>query len=214
LDFSAEEARKLKFNPNFAEFGCGSKYIIGHDTESENYIPRLEEVLMDLKGSQMIVKIELKGPETTVPVLEMVEKLNMVDQCHFSSFDHEKLRLIRQLRPQMCEDGVTYRYKTGALFRDDIPENFIKNCLNFGASEIHLKYDTCTKERISAIHDAGMRSMAWFRGPIGMLEDVTLKYDDVGNEDEIMYEMIMASGVQSLCCNRPDVLFRVIDSPR
>jgi hypothetical protein len=75
-----------------------------------------------------------------------------------------------------------------------------------GASEVHLRYDTCTPLVIDAIHANGMDSMAWFRGPIGMHKDVTGKYLDVGNEDVIMYEMILETGVRQLCVNRPNVL--------
>jgi len=83
--------------------------------------------------------------------------------------------------------------------------------MDAGASEVHLKYDTATKEKIEAIHDAGMKSMVWFRGSVGMKEDVTYKYYDVGNEDENMYLTLLSTGVQSLCVNRPNVLSNLLD---
>jgi len=95
-------------------------------------------------------------------------------------------------------DG-TLKYKTGVLFESDVPYDFIDIAQKAGASEVHLKYDTCTKERIQSIHEAGMDSMAWFRGPRGMKKDVYTKYFDVGNEDSNMYRVVMASGVKSMC---------------
>ena len=56
-----------------------------------------------------------------------------------------------------------------------------------------------------------MQDMAWFRGPIGMREDTTTKYQDVGNEDEFMYEVVIRSGVRSMCVNRPDVMSKLAD---
>jgi hypothetical protein len=53
--------------------------------------------------------------------------------------------------------------------------------------------------------------MAWFRGPIGMKEDTTVKYKDVGNEDESMYEVVIRSGVRGMCVNRPDVMAKLAD---
>ena len=53
--------------------------------------------------------------------------------------------------------------------------------------------------------------LAWFRGPIGMREDFMHKYLDVGNEDEIMYETVLRSGVQSMCVNRPAVLVAALE---
>eukprot|EP00957_Ditylum_brightwellii_P127318 9707989-Ditylum_brightwellii.AAC.1 len=54
----------------------------------------------------------------------------------------------------------TFKYNTGALFDSDVPYNFIDITQKAGASEVHLKYDTCTKEKIQSIHEAGMDSMA------------------------------------------------------
>lgn len=206
LDYTAEEAKRLKFNPWFEEFGCLPHKIMDSHRSS---IPTLEEVLLDAKKSGIIVKIELKGPGTVEPVLNLVERLDMVEQCHYSSFDHSKLARVRDLRPHRLPDGQ-HLYKTGALFGSYVPDDFISKAVSVGASEVHLKYDTCTKSRVSEIHAAGMRSMAWFRGPIGMKEDVTYKYHDVGNEDADMYLAVMKTGVWSMCVNRPNVILEVM----
>jgi glycerophosphoryl diester phosphodiesterase len=202
LDLTYEEARKLKFNPHYHEFGCGPEII--KELEDEYYIPTLEEVLLDAKETGVVIKIELKGPGTAEPVLELVEKMGMVDQAHYSSFEHSRIKRIRELRPNRNPDG-SYRYKTGALF-DEPPSDFVHKALEAGASEVHLKYSTCTSDRISEIHGAGMDSMIWMRGPIGMEEDVSDKFHDVGNETEDMYMTIMNTGVKAMCVNRSDVL--------
>jgi glycerophosphoryl diester phosphodiesterase len=203
LDYTAEEARYLlKFNPYFDEFGCGSDYILTHGEEV--YIPTLREVLLDAKLSGIIVKIELKGLGTALPVVKLVEELDMVDQCQYSSFFHDEIQRVRELRPEKRPDG-SFRYATGALF-DQVPENFIQIAQSAGASEIHLKYSTCTTERVRAIHEAQMGSMAWMRGPRGMSHDIIHIFDDVGDEDERMYSILIATGVQSLCVNKPDRL--------
>jgi len=227
LDFTYEEARNLiRFDPDYEEFGCPRERIL---YEKDAYVPTLEQVLVEMKkiaGSRdgFVVKIELKGPGTVEPVLEMVERLNMVDVCHFSSFSLPRLKRLRELRPERLPlqngtSGTTntasWRYKTGALFDDDIPLDFVELSRDVvGASEVHLKYDTCTEERVAAIHAAGMDSMAWFRGPIGMREDARDKYHDVGNEDESMYRIVMGTGVRSLCVNRPDLLVELLGERR
>jgi glycerophosphoryl diester phosphodiesterase len=123
----------------------------------------------------------------------------MIDQCSFSSFDLSRLAHLRRLRPNRDV------YKTGALF-DDIPQDYLQKAEQAGATEIHLRYDTCSPQIISAIHEAGFGSMAWFRGPIGMTNDCLEKYWDVGNEDESMYDALLRTGVQQMCINKPDVL--------
>jgi len=144
-----------------------------------------------------------------VPVLSMVKKLDMVNQCHYSSFDHSRIALVRKLHPEKYVDG-THMYKTGALFADNLPQDFVRKAKSIGASEVHLKYDTCTKERVDQIHKAGMESMCWFRGPIGMNEDVEEKYNDVGNEDFRMYEIVRRTGVRAMCVNKPAVLVKLL----
>ena len=132
-----------------------------------------------------------------------------IDQCSFASFDHDRIATIRKLRPEYKVDG-THEVKTGCLFTEDVPNNFIEVAQAVGASEVHIRYDTCTKDRIDAIHNAGMASMAWFRGPIGMKEDYENRFFDVGNEDESMYQTVINTGVMTLCMNRPDILSNMV----
>lgn len=206
LDLTYEQARNLRFNKGHLEFGCGPDFI--EDLEHECYIPTLEEVLHDAKETGVTVKCELKGPATEEPVLELVEKLNMVDRVHYSSFNHSRIKRIRELRPERNEDG-SHRYKTGILF-NECPENFLDLALEAGASEVHLKYSTCTPDKVDRIHNAGLDSMIWMRGPIGMMHDVSTLFHDVGNEDESMYMAIMRTGVRKMCVNRPDVLHNLL----
>jgi glycerophosphoryl diester phosphodiesterase len=188
----------LVFNEHFEEFVCPPSKI------RSGKIPTLEEVLMDAKTTNIVVKIELKGAGTARPALELVERLDMQQQCYFSSFNLTQIAVIRQLRPYLHEDG-THVYKTGALFKD-APHDFIELAKQVGASEVHLRYDECTKDRVHAIHAAGMDSMAWFRGPIAMRSDTLSRYLDVGNEDAEMYKVVMQTGVRQMCVNRPNVL--------
>lgn len=206
LDLTYEEARALKFNHNHPEFGCGPDVI--KELEHECYIPTLREVLSDAKETGVVIKVELKGPGTPDPVLKLVEEMDMVDKVHYSSFDHSRIKRVRELRPDRNPDG-SYRYKTGALF-DEPPEDFVKRALDAGASEVHLKYNTCTSQRVERIHNAGMDSMVWMRGPVGMSEDVDTLYKDVGNEDENMYLAIMKTGVKAMCVNKPEILANLL----
>jgi glycerophosphoryl diester phosphodiesterase len=207
MDLTYAQALELEFNTANAEFPCPVDKI------RAGVIPTLEQVLLDLKPSGTIVKIELKGPGVVEPVLELVERLGMVDQCEYSSFDHDRLALVRRLRPARNADTGKYVYQTGALFDQATPpDDFIQQAVNVGASQVHLRYDACTVDRIRAIHKAGMGSMAWFRGPVGMKSDTATKYWDIGNEDISCYRTVMETGVEQLCCNRPDVLVAMLQN--
>jgi glycerophosphoryl diester phosphodiesterase len=195
LDLTYDECLRLQFNQHFDEFPCGADEI------ARGVIPTLEQVLRDLKPTGCNVKVELKGPGTVEPSLKLVEELGMMNQVQFSSFYHDRLKLLRELRPDKNGNGQ-YAVRTGALF-DEVPVDYLTQALDCGATEVHLRYDTCTVERVQAIHNAGLGTMAWFRGPVGMKTDTKNKFWDVGNEDEECYRVVMASGVQQLCCNRP-----------
>ncbi|CAJ1948951.1 unnamed protein product [Cylindrotheca closterium] len=194
LDLTYEEALQLKFNPQHVGFACPVDMI------ERGRIPTLEEVLIDAKKTGLHITIELKGEGTVEPSLEVVERLDMVDQCSFSSFEHSRIALLRKLRPDKT------KYRTGALF-DICPVDMLQRAQAAGATEIHLRYDTVTPEIIQSIHDAGFGSMVWFRGVAGMVENCREKYWDVGNEDESMYDALLRTGVQKMCVNKPDVLF-------
>jgi glycerophosphoryl diester phosphodiesterase len=204
LDLTYEEALQLTFNPSYAEFPCPDNSILA------GKIPTLEQVLVDAKKSGLHIKIELKGPGTVEPTLELVDRLDMVEQCSFSAFDLDRLAHFRRLRPQRDPETGEHVYKTGTVF-SNLPEDYIEQAQAAGASEIHLRYDTCTLEAITAIHEAGFGSMAWFRGPIGMSKDCLEKNWDVGNEGESMYEVLLRSGVQQMCINKPDTLINLRD---
>jgi len=201
-----QSTQSFQWNPHHPELACPTHKL------DQARIPLLKDVLLALRGTGVIVKIELKGEGVTEPVLQLVEEMDMVHQCHFSSFVHDRIALVRQLHPETHTDG-SHVYKTGALFHDELEsatdedeDDVVQQALKVGASEVHLKYDQCTKDIIAKIHNAGMSSMAWFRGPVGMKQDSQHKYHDVGNEDIAMYRAVMDTGVRQLCCNRPNVL--------
>jgi glycerophosphoryl diester phosphodiesterase len=205
LEYTYEELQDIVvFNQDYAEFGCHASKI------RAGVIPTLNQVLEDFKDTSMTIKIELKGAGTAEPVLHLVEEYGMQCQCHFSSFDLRQIAIIRALRPQLDENG-SHRYKTGALFNTVGPD-YLRRAQEVGASEVHLRYDECTSTRVREIHQAGMDSMAWFRGPVGMKRDVRDRFWDVGNEDHSMYKVVMQTGVRQMCVNRPDVILNMFTS--
>ena len=202
-DFTYEQVKAFQFNPSFTGFVCPVDKV----TSTSSTIPTLEEVLLDSKQWGLHVKIELKGPGTVEPSLEIVERLDMVDQVSFSSFYHDRIALLRQLRPQLDEQGK-HIYRTGALF-SELPEDFIERSRQAGATDIHLRYDTCSCSNVQMIHNAGFGSLVWMRGPITMANDFRDKFWDIDCENEDMYQSILNTGVQMVCVNKPDVMLKL-----
>jgi glycerophosphoryl diester phosphodiesterase len=202
LDLTLEETQQLKFSVNYAGLPAPAAKV------QQAKIPTLEQVLLDLRPTGMEVKIELKGPGTARPVLELVDRLQMVDQVSFSSFQLNEIETVRRLKPERYPDGG-YVYRTGALF-SEVPGDYLEKARAVGASTVHLRYDECTTDRVRDIHDAGMGSMCWTPGPIAIKNDSERKYWDVGNEDEPFLATVMATGVQQFCTNRPKLLHDVL----
>ena len=212
LDYTAEEARrKLTFDENFEEFGCGPDEITRPGDPSHYcYVHTLEEVLVTVRdhpdiSPDFVVRIELKGPDTAAPTVELVGRLAMAHRCRYSSFDHSRILEVRSLYP----DAVT-----GALFDAPLPADFVQLAISAGADEVQIKYDSCTRDAVRSAHVAGLMTMAWFRGPRGMRRDHLDKYHDVGNEDADMYRTVLRSGVGCMCVNRPDVMVRALAEAR
>lgn len=214
LDYTyAEAVANLSFDPSYAEFGCPAEIV------KKGRIPTLEEILQDAKVSGLHLKIELKGPGVVEPVLDLVDRLDAVDQCSFSSFQLDWLAHLRKLRPEKDPQTGGFKYRTGAIFGDlhDVDgdggkhKDVVAEATAVGASEVHLRYDTCTRDVVERVHRAGLGTMAWFRGIVGMARDADTKYWDVGNEDGDMYETVLRTGVEQMCVNRPDVLAALVD---
>lgn len=200
MDLTYEETQQLRFNPSFDEFPCDTDKI------TTARIPLLSDVLQALRGTGMDIKIELKSSDTVLPVLKTVEELGMTKMCSYSSFDHSRLLALRKLRPNREE------YPTGALFNKALPDDFLERAKACGATEVHFCYDSCTVERIEAARKAGFGTMAWLRGPRGMTEDCKQLYEDIKGEDLACYQALWETGVDKVCCNRPNLALRLRDA--
>ena len=211
LDWS--DIQNLQFNPAYPEFACSSEQI------DKGRIPTLHQVLVALRNTGTRVQIELKGhasaakdcdatnTEVLEPCISLVEQLDMMDQVRFSSFDHVLLKALHKLRPNAI---------LGALFHEAVPTDYISIAKSCGATEIHLRYDTCTAARVAEIHAAGLGSLAWVRGPVGMTRDgqERFRYSDAtrDGEDADCYRAILDTGVQQVCCNKPDLLKQILEA--
>mmetsp|Transcript_13439 Transcript_13439/g.25690 ORF Transcript_13439/g.25690 Transcript_13439/m.25690 type:complete len:350 (+) Transcript_13439:261-1310(+) len=174
-------------------------------------IPLLEDVLTYVKENYAPtaeVKIELKGPNTELPVIEMVEQFDMVDRVTYISFYGDRIHNVRKLRPQRHEESDSHVYRTGFLWSVP-PADYIQLAQDVNATEIHLRYDMCSKERVNAIHAAGFDSTSWFRGPAGMKYDMR-RFREFEEEGEGMYELVWRTGVRAMTVNRPGRLINLM----
>ena len=197
LDLTLEEAQQLQFEADSEHLpGASLPYAA-----AKAQIPTLKQVLelfQQPAARNMKITIEMKGEGTPEPAIQVVEELNMGHRVVFSSFKHDRVHLVKKLRPT---------FTTAATFPQHVPDNFLELLQRDGSphqpNEIHLRYDTCSIDRVSAAHKAGFKVMAWCRGPKAMEHDVTHTYLDTWSDERHVYDLVLQTGVDAICCNRP-----------
>lgn len=180
--------------PSFGDKACE----IGEGEEVE--IPRLEDVLERFKGQDFMVTVELKSDNTEKLLVDLLKKIAYPLSCiTVSSFHHPFLQTVKALNPLI---------QTACLFNSPLPSDYISQTQETEASECHLRYDTCTKENVEKAKEEGLKVMSWCSGPKRMSEEV---WSDVGNEDEDFYNVILRTGVDKVCVNKPDLARKVMN---
>jgi Glycerophosphoryl diester phosphodiesterase family len=160
LDMSYSETQELKFDRD-------SQHLPASVEQFESAkIPTLQEVLQLMQGTKLQIKLELKGAGTVEPALRCVQELDICRTSCFPAFS-----TAGSVASRNCTAG-TRTPITAAIFPAHVPDNFADISRAVQADEIHLRYDTCSRDRIQAAHRAGFRTMAWFRGPKALKDDI------------------------------------------
>ena len=125
-------------------------YLRSLDVGDGQRIPTLEEVC-ELIDSQANLNIELKGPDTAVPVAELLSELisNGWDKNRFlvSSFHHRELLEMKRLNQDI---------KLGALVRG-IPVGGSRFAEDLGAFSVHPSLDFIDQSFVDDAHNRGLK---------------------------------------------------------
>lgn len=113
-------------------------------------IPVLGDVLELVKSSGVGLFIEVKEPDTTSSVLELVEKYNVVNQVAIISFHDEALATVRRLNPEVV---------TGLIYAQ--PPGRVLDAVKLGARVILPHYKLATERSISFAHRYELKVVAW-----------------------------------------------------
>jgi glycerophosphoryl diester phosphodiesterase len=120
------------------------------DAGAGQQIPLLGEVF-DLANRRAGINIELKGPETAVPVVHFIEKQIAAgwhyDEILVSSFDHHMLQTVKASNPDI---------KIGVLLFQ-IPETLAQAAQEMEAFSVNPWLMTVTKPFVQDAHDRGLQ---------------------------------------------------------
>ena len=133
-------------NGSGAVMALGLEKLRALDAGSGEQIPTLREVL-DLCDKRICVNVELKGPDTALPVSELMRDALTQgwrpDQFLLSSFYHKELA---KADPQFAR---------GALFHKST--DYCSVAKDLGASAINLAQKLVTKEVVQVAHQQGFQ---------------------------------------------------------
>ncbi|HBE76559.1 MAG TPA: hypothetical protein DDW65_02070 [Firmicutes bacterium] len=139
--------------PELRKFDAGSWFDM---TFAEERIPRLQELLELIQGSDLLVNIELKTnifpyPGIEAKAVRMVRDFGLARQCIFSSFNHYTLARISAIAPEL---------KTGVLYEAVLysPWNY---ALTFGAAALHPPIYSITPETVAQAKLKGLLVNTW-----------------------------------------------------
>lgn len=113
-------------------------------------IPLLRDVIESVKG-RVRLQIELKGAGTGVVVAEELNAAILSgwhpESLLVSSFDHAELLTFKTLASQIPRGVLVYGY----------PLHCIGIARRLGAVSVHIDIDAVSKDRISRMHQAGLK---------------------------------------------------------
>lgn len=137
------------------------------------FVPTLEEVLL-LAKDRILVDIELKQTGNAIPgleaaVIEVVKRVEMLDQVFITSFDHYSIARVRELDAQI-ELGLVIYGATPAIFP------YIKQ---LGAKYVSLKHLFLTAEFAAEARQHDVQLIAWTPDHEDELRFLRANYPDV-----------------------------------
>lgn len=176
-DFTLNELRKIDVSLPVPGFGF-------------ERIPTLAEVLEELKPTGMMINIECKTgiffyPGLEEKMIKLVQDMHMTDRIWCSSFNHESVRKVQRLCPEM---------KTGFLISDviiDVADYTAKN----GAMALHpALYHMQDEELIGKCKRNGLAVHVW---TVNKRQDM---------------RTLCKAGVDAIITNYPDIARNVVDA--
>ena len=113
-------------------------------------IPTLAETLAVVKGRAELF-VELKGAGIESAVVEQIRRSAMPSRCAVHSFDHDAIRRLGELAPEL---------RRGLLF-DRAPTDIAGSMRDTGARDVWPHWELITPPLVGAVHAAGGRVIAW-----------------------------------------------------
>ncbi len=150
-------------------------------------VPLLPEVIELFQehwrsGGKTMLQIELKGPQTAAPTVEMIVQSGIADKVVLSSFDEAQLAEAIRLLPQ-----ATFGFLTSKLEPDPL-----QIALRIGAGGVHLNHKLATRDWVEEVHAAGLHARVWNIDEVSRMKwAIDLGVDGIGsNNPQLLLDVI------------------------
>ncbi len=153
------------------------------------HIPTLEEVFDWARSSLVGVYVELKSPGTDVAVAELVRSMGMERYVIVGSFNRDLVKRFKKLMPDVYASILFHEVDLDPLLLAlETGADFVHPCWeNEGSRPDRLLNEAW----VGRIHEAGLGVIAW--------------HEERPEVIEALYRL----GVDGICSNRPDMLYRL-----
>ncbi|WP_103865388.1 glycerophosphodiester phosphodiesterase family protein [Aquimarina sp. I32.4] len=126
-----------------------------YSTQEGYAIPTLDQVL-DIIDAQCLLNIELKGKDTVIPTIKVLEKYINNSRWEYkdfiiSSFDHDQLFDLKE---------HTSRFKIGVLTEESVVEA-LPIAKKLSAFSIHPPIETLTRDHVNHAKEVGFHVYVW-----------------------------------------------------
>ena len=151
-------------------------------------IPRVDEALKLING-KVVVFLEIKEPDTTPQLIEMLRQLNAFSWVQIGSFHKDAVSKAKELAPEI---SCTLIGGADVGMTDDTFANFVKEALSCGATSVSINYPALTRERIRYCHQRWLFVGAWTVNDFELVKELT------------------AIGVDAIASDYPDVVLEAL----
>ena len=200
LDAGAWFRRRMAGRPRIRAMAEQAALATGNGAPDSSHesVPTLASVLASIAPERpRRVYIELKtDPQRRGVLLDrtiaLVRSSGLADSITLLSFDHEIIRLAKEIEPQL-RTAATFPM-TGGTFVTS--RGIIKGVTQAAADEAALHFGLANPRTVRALHDSGLAVSAW-----------TVN-------SRILMRRLISLGVDSIMTNFPNRLIEAINSPR
>lgn len=196
LDAGSWFERRIAMRPRTRIMVEQERARAGNKSFAGEAVPTLEDTLALLATAQLArIYIELKSKPSSrkmlaEAVLSLVSKFNLERSATILSFDHEAVRLAKELNKQI-RTAATFSVSGRALVT---PRSIIKGVERANADEAALHFGLATRRTVAALKERGLGVSVW-----------------TVNRQIIMRRMI-DRGVDAVMTNFPHRLIEVIEA--